>query len=244
MIGANIQTALRLIYPSRCVTCGGLVEGEFGLCGACWRDTPFIGGLVCDGCGLPLPGEAAENEAVYCDDCLRIDRPWGQGRASLIYKDNARRMVLALKHGDRHDIVKPAAQWMARSVQPLLRQNILIAPVPLHWMRFVKRRYNQAALLAEALSRHLGASYCPDLLQRPKETGTMDGLGLEERFAKMQSAIQAHPKRCHRMAGRPVLLVDDVMTTGATLAACAEACLISRASEVHVITLARVVKDA
>jgi ComF family protein len=243
MIAANIQTALRLVYPSRCVTCGDLVEGDFGLCGTCWRDTPFASGLVCDCCGIPLQGEAMDDEIVHCDECMTSDRPWQQGRTALLYSKNARRLILALKHGDRQDIARPAAQWMAHVAKPLLSSRILVAPVPLHWTRLVKRRYNQAAVLAETIARQLGLSYCPDLLQRPRESGNMEGLSKTERFAKVKNAIAPHPKRKHRMAGRPVLLVDDVMTSGATLAACADACLQSRASFVNVLTLARVAKD-
>ena len=241
-MGRNIQTALHLLFPPRCVGCGHLVESDFGLCGPCWRETPFIGGLVCDSCGLPLPGDVSE-QGVRCDDCLAHPRPWTQGRSALLYRDRARKLVLALKHGDRHDIVQPATLWMRRAAAPLVRDNMLVAPVPLHWTRFLKRRYNQSALLAGALAKALGLGYCPDLLVRPKATGTLEGVGFGQRFHRLHNAISAHPRRALQMRGRPVLIVDDVMTTGATLGAAAEACLASGASEVCIVTLARVAKD-
>jgi predicted amidophosphoribosyltransferase len=153
-------------------------------------------------------------------------------------------MVLALKHGDRAEIAKPAALWMARAARPFLTDQMLIAPIPLHWMRLVKRRYNQSALLAQALANETGLSVCPDLLVRPKRTRMLDGKTAAQRFSVLSGAIQPHPKRRHRMAGRPVLLVDDVMTSGATLAAATQACLAGGSGDVFVLTLARVAKDA
>lgn len=237
-----MQSALQLIYPSQCLTCDAHVASDFGLCGTCWRDTPFISGLACDKCGVPLHGTTTE-AGVLCDDCMTIVRPWSQGRAAMLYKDNARHLVLALKHGDRLDLVRPAAGWLAKAGADLFRPDMLVAPIPLHWMRLLKRRYNQSALLGGALAKQTGLSFCPDLLVRPRRTKTQDGMGRDARFQNMAGAIQAHPKRKHRMAGRPVLLIDDVMTSGATLAAAAEACLASHASEVCILTLARVAKD-
>lgn len=159
-----------------------------------------------------------------------------------MYKDNARRMVLALKHGDRQEIAEPAAKWMARVIEDLPLENVLIAPIPLHWMRLLKRRYNQSALLAQALARQTGLPVCPDLLQRPRRTQTMEGLTKEVRFTSVKGAIRAHPRRRHRIAGRPVLLVDDVLTSGATLSSATDACLAAGSGPVYVVTLARVAK--
>jgi ComF family protein len=237
----KLQTALHMLYPPRCVCCGEMVESDFGLCGPCWRDTPFIEGLTCDLCGTPLPGTS--DQAEICDDCRRIARPWSHGRAVFLYRDNGRRLVLALKHGDRHDIVRPAAKWLARAAAPLAEKDMLIAPIPLHWSRLIKRRFNQSALLAQALAKEMSLAYCPDLLIRPGRTASLEGKTLDQRFATVQGAIAAHPKRRHRMAGRHVLLVDDVMTSGATMAAAAEACLQAGARDVSALALARVAKD-
>ena len=238
----GFQTAVSLVYPPRCLGCGGQVESDFGLCGTCWRDTPFIGGSICDTCGTPLPGDD-HGDTLKCDDCMITPRPWAKGRAALMYKDNARRLILALKHGDRQEIAEPAALWMSRAIEDLPLENMLIAPVPLHWMRLLKRRYNQSALLAQALARHTGLPVCPDLLQRQRRTQSMDGLTKEVRFTSVKGAIRAHPRRRHRMAGRPVLLVDDVLTSGATLSSAADACLAAGSGPVYVVALARVAKD-
>ncbi len=239
----RFQTALNMIYPPRCLGCGQHVESDFGLCGSCWGETPFIGGTVCDGCGIPLPGRP-DPEGVSCDSCIASPPPWGRARAALQYKGMARKLVLGLKHGDRQEVAMPSAKWMAGVTRSLVGENTLVAPVPLHWSRMLKRRYNQSALLAEALAEELGKAYCPDLLQRVRWTQSLDGFNREDRRALLKGAIRAHPKRRHRMAGRSVLLVDDVLTTGATLGACTRACLEAGAIHVNVVALARVTKDA
>ncbi|WP_412504296.1 double zinc ribbon domain-containing protein [Roseovarius sp. SYSU LYC5161] len=239
----GLQTALRLVYPPRCIICGQQVMSDFGLCGPCWRDTPFISGLCCDACGAPLPGED-RGETILCDECLRIARPWSRGRAAMIYKENGRKLVLAFKHGDRHDVIRPAATWLARSAGPILSEDMLIVPIPLHWRRLLRRRFNQSALLSQAVARNLGMECCPDALRRVRHTSSLDGKGRDERFRTLEEAIKVHPGRASRVAQRRVLLVDDVMTSGATFAAAAEACYGAGAREVCVLTLARVVKDA
>ncbi len=238
-----LKSALHLIYPPRCLTCSELVDDDFGLCGSCWRDTPFISGLVCDQCGVPLPGEDT-GQTELCDDCLRIARPWVHGRAALLYKDLGRKLVLSLKHGDRSDLARPAARWMSRAAGSILRDNMLVAPVPLHWSRMLKRRFNQSAVLACAVAKQLNLPYCPDLLIRSRRTPSLDGLSFEARFGTTDGAITPNRTQAHRAEGRPVLIIDDVMTAGATLSASTQAAFAAGASEVCVLVLARVAKDA
>lgn len=241
-LNPKFQTALRVIYPPRCVACGDMVESDFGLCSDCWKETPFVGGTVCMKCGTPLLGSDMESEA-QCDACMAHPRPWAAGRAALRYSGVARKMILALKYGDRQEVARPASKWLARVAAPILPDDFLIAPVPLHWMRHLKRRYNQAAVLAQAFAREIDAPYCPDLLIRPRGRGSMEGLSWDARFEKMAGAIEAHPKRARHMKNRTVVLVDDVMTSGATLSAATLACLGADAKDVRIVTLACVAKD-
>jgi predicted amidophosphoribosyltransferase len=237
-----LQTTLAAIYPPRCLGCGVMVDSDFGLCAACWGETEFVGGTACDSCGTPLPG-ASVSEIVHCDGCLKSPRPWVHGRAALVYGGMGRKLVLQLKHGDRQEIAHPAAGWMRLSAQTVLNQNTLIAPVPLHWIRLAKRRYNQSALIAKQLSQMTGCDWCADLLERPQRTPSLDGKTQAERAEVLAGAIRMNPRRRHRALGRPILLVDDVMTTGATLAACTEACHASGTGHVCVSVLARAVKE-
>jgi ComF family protein len=178
-----------------------------------------------------------------CDDCMAHPRTWSQGRSALLYRDQARSLVLALKHGDRGDIAKPAASWMIRAAGPLLENNPLIAPVPLHWTRLLKRRYNQSALLAQQLAKQSLLQCCVDLLHRQKRTESLDGKTRDQRFDTLGDAVVFNPRHTAWMQGRVVLLVDDVMTSGATLTACTNACLCGGAAEVRMVTLARVTKQ-
>jgi ComF family protein len=238
-----MQAALHLLYPPQCISCAAPVISDFGLCSDCWRDTPFIAGLVCDQCGVPLPG-SDEGERVICDDCITIARPWGQGRSALLYRDNARSLVLALKHGDRMDLARPAGGWMRKVAQPILQPGMLVVPVPLHWFRLLRRKYNQAALLSKAVAQAAGLDHCPDALVRHRTTGSQEGRTRDARFANLVGAFSVPKRRQGLVAGRDILLVDDVMTSGATFAAATEALFSAGARSVSVLSLARVAKDA
>jgi len=239
----GMQNALRLIYPPTCISCDVQLDEEFALCGNCWRNTPFIAGLVCDACGTPLPGES-DGHNELCDDCMAIARPWDRGSATLLYAGNARRLILAMKHGDRQDLALPAARWLVPGMRKLVGPRAIIVPVPAHWTRLIRRRYNQAALLARELAAMTGTTYLPDALIRKKLTPKQDGMSRDARFANMAGAIQPHPKRGPGLADKEVLLIDDVMTSGATFAAATEACYSAGAARVCVLALARVAKDA
>ncbi len=237
-----MQSALAVLYPAQCVGCGEPIEDTHGLCGKCWAETPFVTGHVCDKCGCPLPGET-DGAADLCDDCLQVARPWSRGRAALTYADQGRRFVMGIKYYDRLDYVPPAASWMARAARPFLTRDLLVVPVPAHWTRIFRRRYNQASELARALAKDTGLDVAPTALVRPTRTEKQERKTRQERFENLAGRIAPHPKRGARLKDRRILLVDDVFTSGATFAAATEACLEAGAREVFVLALARAVRD-
>ena len=242
MLGAVKAGILDAIYPPRCLACPEPTDAPHGLCSACWRDTHFIADAACDKCGAPLIGEAGAGD--LCERCTSHPPAWDRGAAGIVYSGAGRRVVLAFKHGDRLDMVGPFAGWVARAGAPLLNDADLFVPVPLHWSRLMRRKYNQAGLLAQTIGKCLNRPVHVNALQRTHRTPSLDGAGKDARFATLADVIAPHPRRGPRLAGKDVLLVDDVMTSGATLAACAEAVHKAGAGLVNVVTLARVVKDA
>ena len=231
-----MQNVLRQIFPDRCIGCGDLVAGDHGLCGSCWAEVGFIRDLACDACGLPLPGE---DTRALCDTCLRAPRPWTQGRAAILYKERGRRLILELKSGDRTDLVPAMARWMAEAGEDVLRPGALLVPVPAHWTRTVRRRYNQAALLAKALGRITGLGFLPDALVRHRVTDRQTGDDPESRHANVSRSMAPHPRRPFALEGRDVVLIDDVLTSGATLTEAARAADASGAQSLSVLVLAR-----
>ena len=241
-----MKGALRVIYPPQCLACGGGVAEDGSLCPDCWRETEFVTGAACGRCGVPLPGDGTidtAGEADLCDDCLAIARPWRHGRAAMVYAGTGRRLVLALKHGDRPDLAPPLAAWLSRTAGPLIRPGTVVVPVPVHWRRMLKRRYNQAELLSRHLAALHGLTHLPDALRRNAARPGQDHRTLAERFANVAGTIAANPRRTAAFQGRAVLLVDDVMASGATLAASAEALIAAGSGPVSVCMLARAAKD-
>ena len=152
-------------------------------------------------------------------------------------------MVLRLKHGDRLDLVAPAARWMADAGRAIWPEAPLLVPVPCHWTRRAKRRYNQAALLAMAIARLTGDDVACRALIRPARTALLDGKSQADRFATLDGAIRPHPRHGAVIRDRNVIVIDDVMTSGATLAAATDALMAAGAQEVRVLALARVLKE-
>lgn len=243
-----MKAALRLIYPPQCLGCGGAVERDGALCPRCWRDCEFVSGCACRRCGVPLPGGdvdggAVDDASLICDDCLTTTRPWRHGRAALVYRGVGRDLVLALKHGDRPDLSAPLGGWLAMAVAPMLREGTLVVPIPLHPRRLLQRKFNQAALLSAQTAKVHGLTHYPSLLYRTRQTPAQDHRSLPERFANLQGALAVAPRHQADLQGRSVLLVDDVMASGATMTAAAEALLAAGAGKVCIAVLARAVKE-
>lgn len=231
------------VYPPRCMACTDLTDAPSGLCAACWAGVSFITGPACDRCGTPVP-TGLGSDRVLCDGCDATPPAWDRGRAALLYDGTGRRIVLGLKHGDRLDTAPELARWMRRAGGALLTPGTLLVPVPLHWRRLLKRKYNQASELARHVARGTGATPLPDALHRVRPTPPLKGLRREERRQVLAGALQVNPDRAARLSGGTVVLVDDVMTSGATLAAATDVLHDAGAARVSVLTLARVARPA
>jgi len=236
--GRAARLALDIALPTLCVACREPVDGE-GVCAACWSKLSFIARPYCPRLGIPFiydpgPGllsmEAIANPPAYA-----------RARAAVRYDDVARTLVHALKYQDRTDLAPAMGRWMARAGQELLEQADVLVPVPLHWRRGWSRRYNQSGALAQVISRQSGVSLASAALRRVRATEQQVGLSRTQRANNVQGAFKVAADRSHDIAGRRVVLIDDVLTSGATTDACARALLRAKAAQVDVLVFARVV---
>jgi ComF family protein len=232
--------ALDLALPPLCACCDAQVEKPGTLCAACFAGMGFITPPLCQHCGLPFPSRDRAGQAGLCETCLAAPPPWRHARAAMLYDSKSRVPVLQLKHADRQENAVFLAIHMARAGRALLTEADLLVPVPLHRWRLIERGFNQAALLAQSLSRASGLPSLPDALARPRGTPNLGPLSAERRRHTLHGAITVRPHRRARIDGRRVLLIDDVMTSGATASACTTALLDAGAKHIDVLVASRV----
>jgi ComF family protein len=240
VLGDLGRRLLDAVLPPRCLGCVQPVERPGLLCGDCWREMHFLAPPYCACCGYPF--EYEEEAEALCAGCLGAPPPFVRARAVLRYDDHSRGLILRFKHADRIEGARAFAAWMQRAGGELLAESDVIVPVPLHWLRLFQRRYNQAALLAQALGRATELPVVPDLLLRRRNTPSQGHLSADQRARNVAGAFAVHRRQRQRLAGARVLLIDDVMTTGATAAACTRTLRRAGAKQVRVLTLARVVR--
>ncbi len=235
---ASLGLAVDLALPQLCPACREPV-GDAGLCAACWSKLSFIAPPYCERLGIPFPFDGGAG--LLSMEAIADPPAYNRARAAVRYDEVARALVHALKYGDRLDLAPTMGRWMANAGRQLLADTDAIVPVPLHWRRQWARRFNQSALLAEVISKTSGRPVAHAALKRVKSTPQQVGLAKADRALNVQGAFRVPTEGKAEVAGRKLLLVDDVLTSGATVGACARALLRAGAATVDVLVFARVV---
>jgi len=238
---ATLARSLNVALPRLCPSCRDLVTDN-GLCPACWSKVAFIAPPYCPRLGIPFaydPGPGILSMQAIADPPA-----FHRARAAVRYDDIAKTLVHALKYQDRTDLAPTMGRWMARAGGELLNDADLLSPVPLHWRRAWSRRYNQSGALAKIIAQHGHAKVAGDVLRRVRPTQQQIGLSKSERAANVQGAFAVAPDKTADVHGRHIVLIDDVLTSGATADACARALLRAKAKQVDVLVFARVVDTA
>lgn len=235
-----VSAGLEALWPSRSLVSSRRDIGEGAVSPEEWTQLTFLIGPVCDQCGLPQ--EVDLGPLALCAACIARPPKWSSARAALAYDEASRRIVLDLKRAGRRDGLKTMAGWMVQAGRPLIERADLMVPVPLHYRRLASRGFNQSGWLAASVSRRTAVPVRVDILKRRKATPSQAGLSPKARHRNVAGAFTIRKGRESVVAGKSVLLIDDVLTTGATLTGCARTLLKAGAARVDVLTLARVVR--
>ncbi|HWK86882.1 MAG TPA: ComF family protein [Xanthobacteraceae bacterium] len=239
LFGGLTRAAADTFLPPTCLACRVPIGIAGGLCPACWSKAGFIERPYCERLGTPFP---VDHGGDLVSPAALADPPaYARSRAAARYSDVVRDLVHQMKYGDRMDLIPPLAGWMARAGGELLSEADLLIPVPLHWRRLWQRRFNQSSALAHAIGKRSGIAVDDHVLVRARATQPQFGLPRERRAENVQGAFQVPRERRLAVKGKKLVLIDDVLTTGATADACTKVLLRAGALRVDVLVLARVV---
>ncbi|MEI9906172.1 MAG: ComF family protein [Asticcacaulis sp.] len=238
-VRAGLSGALDMIFPPHGFDDTDMARLGIGLGADTWSAIRFLDGEGCDMCARPFENGLHFGAGALCEPCTAKPFPFRRTRAACLYGDASRDIILRFKRADRLDLAPMLVRWLERTAADLLADAEVVVPVPLHPLRLLQRRYNQAAELARPLARHAGKTCLPDGLLRTRMT-PRQGASADARWANVRGAFAVAKAAAKRIAGRKVVLVDDVFTTGATVRACTEALLSAGAASVDVAVLARV----
>ena len=229
------RRALDLVLPPQALDHRGATLSG-GLSAEAWGRVHFISEPFCDGCGAPMEYETGDR----CPLCLARPRAFARARAACVYDEASRDLILQFKHADRTDLSGLFATWIGRAAADLLAEADAITPAPLHPLRLLARRFNQAAEIARPLARRHGLVFLPEALKRVRRTESQAGKSAAGRRRNVAGAFASPPGQRRRIEGRRILIIDDVLTTGATAEACARALLRAGARAVDLAVIARV----
>jgi len=241
-VKAALGLALDAALPPLCPACRDPVADQGGLCAACWGRLSFIARPYCERLGIPFVYDPGPG--ILSMEAIADPPAYNRARAAVRYDDVARTLVHAFKYGDRIDLAPRMGRWMAQAGTEMLEGADALVPVPLHWRRQWARRFNQSAALAQTVSSHSGVAVAYDLLKRVRATRQQVGLNQAERDANVQGAFAVPPESKPALRGKRLVLVDDVLTSGATVDNCARILLRNGALSVDVLVFARVVEGA
>lgn len=232
-----LRAALDIALPPLCAVCRSQVDGS-GLCPGCWSKLSFISRPYCERLGIPFVYDPGPG--ILSMEAIANPPAYHRARAAVRFDEISRALVHALKYGDRLDLAPMMGRWLAFAGRDLLAEADALVPVPLHWRRNWARRFNQSRMLAAAVSTNTGIPVTAFALKRVKPTVQQVGLSRSERAANIQGAFRVSPEGKAAIAGRRLVLVDDVLTSGATAEGCARALLRAGAANVDVLVFARV----
>lgn len=226
------------VYPPNCINCGLLLSQHDALCTSCWNEVQFIDAPYCAVTGRPFAYELGDG--IVSADAIADPPPYKRARSAVLYDGIARQMVHQLKFNDRTELANMMAGWMIRAGRDCLADADCIMPVPLHRWRLMRRKYNQSAELARAISKKTGLPHMASTFTRRRNTKPQVGLGARARIDNVKGAFDVSNERVSDILGKRVLLIDDVFTTGATVNDATKVLLNSGAREVSVLTFAQV----
>lgn len=235
------MAALDALLPPRCLGSGKIVDSPGMLDAAFWAELAFISAPACARCGLPFSFSVAEGS--LCAACIDTPPDFDMARAAVVYNDASRQLILDFKYGDKMHAVDTFLPWLSRAAAPMAADTDIVLPVPLHPRRLWQRRFNQSAVLAQAIARVSGAAFIPDGMTRKRFTQPQKGLSRSERHSNVRGAFAVSPRAQATIKNKNVMLVDDVFTSGATLNECARVLKRAGAAKVYVVTLARVTRE-
>lgn len=238
------QFVLDTLFPPSCQLCGAETDRAGLLCIDCFKRLTPINAPFCRKCGNPQPSAAYLNESGCCAQCERSPPVWNEARGAFLYDKAAKDLILQLKYADRQEHARFLGDKMCRVGLGVLDQACIVVPVPVHRKRLLKRRYNQAALLAWVVSKQVEAQCLPDALVRVTPTNSLAGFSRQERYRELAEAIVVKPRYKDELAGKNIVLVDDVLTSGATASACTKALKAAGVTSVSVLVAALVPRQS